>query len=263
MAMLDFVMEPPFECSDDDAGDVAFIKATHCIGARDVVEEFMACGLSPLSTNFGLGEVVDRETPVSKLHLPLLEFPIARLPNEMNDHFRARVELAAENIVGSYTRGEHDVCIASVPNEGRVNWVFEQASVPYGPHLELGSEASKEAVRKRKDDAGTGPAGKHTKVYDWQAAALKASVMAKSIGAASSKAAPSKAVSSKVASSRANPAKADAAPKASAPPKAGAPVKAAVQKSAASLSVLKAGVLKVGVRLKWTSAGPAQTPKGK
>jgi hypothetical protein len=47
--------------------------------------------------------------------------------------FCVRVELATENIVGSYAHDEHGVCIATVLNEGRLNWVFEQAGVPYGP----------------------------------------------------------------------------------------------------------------------------------
>jgi hypothetical protein len=42
------------------------------------------------------------------------------------------------------------VCIASVLNRGRVNRLFKQADVPYGPCLEPGSEASKEAVRKKQ-----------------------------------------------------------------------------------------------------------------
>jgi hypothetical protein len=32
-------MEPSFECSDDEAGDMAFIKATRTIGGQDTVEE--------------------------------------------------------------------------------------------------------------------------------------------------------------------------------------------------------------------------------
>jgi hypothetical protein len=48
MTALDFAMEPPFECGDDDAGDVAFVKATRSIGGRDAIEEYMACGLFPL-----------------------------------------------------------------------------------------------------------------------------------------------------------------------------------------------------------------------
>jgi hypothetical protein len=113
----------------------------------------MACGIYPLLANFGLGEILDGETPVSKLCLPLPEFPVVRLPNKTNDYFHVRVEHATENIVGSYAREEHDVCIASVPNGGRVNRVFDQAGMPYGPCLEPGSEVSKEVVIKRKDDA--------------------------------------------------------------------------------------------------------------
>jgi hypothetical protein len=56
--------------------------------------------------------------PVSKITLPLPEFPIARLPEDSNDHFRARVELAAENVMGSYIHGEHDACILALPNRG-------------------------------------------------------------------------------------------------------------------------------------------------
>jgi hypothetical protein len=121
MVALDFATEPLFECVDDDAGDVAFVKATRSIGGRDAIEEYMACRLFPLVASFGLGEIADGETPVSKILLPLSEFPVARLPDETNDHFCTWVELAVENVVGRYARGEHDACIATLPNEGRLN----------------------------------------------------------------------------------------------------------------------------------------------
>jgi hypothetical protein len=59
MTRLDFVTEPSFKCPNDKAGDVAFIKATHEIGGRDAVKEYMASGLFPLSVSFNLGEIVD------------------------------------------------------------------------------------------------------------------------------------------------------------------------------------------------------------
>jgi hypothetical protein len=37
------------------------------------------------------------------------------------------------NIIGRYAHGEHDVCVVALPNDGRVNRVFEQAGVAYGP----------------------------------------------------------------------------------------------------------------------------------
>jgi hypothetical protein len=48
---LDFAMEPPFECPESDASDVAFVKATCFIGSRDAVEDYMACELFSLSAN--------------------------------------------------------------------------------------------------------------------------------------------------------------------------------------------------------------------
>jgi hypothetical protein len=63
--------------------------------------------------------------------------------------------------------------------------------VSYGPHLEPGSKASKEAMKKRKNDAGIRPVGKHAKVSGQKGTALKAPMATKRTGAASSKAAAS------------------------------------------------------------------------
>jgi hypothetical protein len=101
MAKLDFMTELSFECANHDAGDVTFIKATCSIGGWDAVEEYMAWGLFPLVASFGLGEIADGETLVSKILLPLLEFPVARLADETDDRFHARVELAAQNVMGT------------------------------------------------------------------------------------------------------------------------------------------------------------------
>jgi hypothetical protein len=84
---------------------------------------------------------------------------------------------------------EHDACILLLLNHGRLNRIFEQASVAYCPRPEPGSEASKEAARKRKNDAVAGPVGKQTKVPDKKKVdAPKASMTSKTAGVASSKA---------------------------------------------------------------------------
>jgi hypothetical protein len=128
MTELDFVTEPPFECPDGDAGDVAFVKATHTIGGQDVVK-YMAYELLPLLASFGLGEVADGETLLSKLAAPMPDFPVAALLEETNDAFQTIVELAVVNIIGRYARREHKACVELVPNEGRVNRVFEHTGV--------------------------------------------------------------------------------------------------------------------------------------
>jgi hypothetical protein len=56
MSALDYLMEPSVNCSDTDAGDAAFVQGTRMIGGRDTVEEYLACGMYPLSVHFGLGK---------------------------------------------------------------------------------------------------------------------------------------------------------------------------------------------------------------
>jgi hypothetical protein len=92
----------------------------------------MACGLFPLLANFNLGEITDGEMPAPKLTQTLPEIPVERLPGETNDSFPVRVELAVVNTISRYARGEHDTCIAVVPNNGRVNRVLELAACPMG-----------------------------------------------------------------------------------------------------------------------------------
>jgi hypothetical protein len=53
MCRLEFWMDPPFDCADDDSGDVAFVQATKFISGRDAMEEFIACSMYPLATGAG------------------------------------------------------------------------------------------------------------------------------------------------------------------------------------------------------------------
>jgi hypothetical protein len=244
MTGLDFVMEPLFECPDDDAGDAAFVKATRTIGGRDAIEEYMACGFFPLSASFGLGEVGNGETAVSKLAVPMPMFSVARLPEETNDGFRGRVELVTANIVGRYARGEHDVCVAALPNGGRVNRVFEQAGVSYGPRLKPGSEASKVVALKRKSDVGAGHVGKCVKVSNRKMVSSKAHAELKSVGAASSKAALPKATLAK------STPKTSVAARVGDLPKPRPPLGTIVPKITAMIIAPRAGVLKISTGTK-------------
>jgi hypothetical protein len=57
-------------------GDAAFVKATKFIGGRDDVEEYLACGMHPLSTSVSFDWVANGETLVSRLKLPLPKFEV-------------------------------------------------------------------------------------------------------------------------------------------------------------------------------------------
>jgi hypothetical protein len=221
----------------------------------------MACGLFPLSTSFNLGEIAEGETPVSKLSIPLLEFLVARCPEKMNDGFRARVELAATNVVGRYVHGEHKAYVETVPNGGRVNRVFKQAGVPYGPRLEPDSEACEEATKKRKSDAGDGPSGKCVKVSGRNVMPTMAYVAAKGVSAAPSKTVSARATHTMQAS------KVGVVPGTSVPPRAVAPSGLVVSKTATTVAVMvttsRARVLKISTSAKRPAAVLSLAVKGK
>jgi hypothetical protein len=95
-----------------------------------------------------------RTTPISKLKVPLPKFTVVHKDDNEDDvQFLARVELEAKDIVGGYTKAEHDACLAHVRNGGRLNRVFELAGVAYGPRVMPDTDEFIEAVQKRKLDA--------------------------------------------------------------------------------------------------------------
>jgi hypothetical protein len=97
------------------------------------------------------------------------------------------------NVVDRCVRREHKDCVEMVPNGGGMNRVFEQASVPYGPRLELRSEVCEVAAKNRKSDAGARPFEKGAKVSGQTAMPMKVSVASKGASAAPSKTVPAKA----------------------------------------------------------------------
>jgi hypothetical protein len=68
MTRLSYLMETP--CGPEDANFVAFIEVTSIIGGHDATEEFLACGLWPLSEMFGF-KVETRESPLLKIVVPM------------------------------------------------------------------------------------------------------------------------------------------------------------------------------------------------
>jgi hypothetical protein len=132
--------------------------------------------------------------------------------------------------------------------------------VSYGLCLEPGSEASKEAAKKRRNDAGAGLVGKRAKVFGRK---VVAPMVPKGLSAAVLKA-PAAQKGSSVASSKASSSHARSVPKAIAPLKTGAPPKAAMPKSVATQAMLMARVLKINTKGKWTaSAEPSPMLNGK
>jgi hypothetical protein len=66
MTLLNYATEVTFECGPADANVAAFTEAASIIEGRDAVEEFLACGMWPLSDKFGF-KVEAKETPLWKV----------------------------------------------------------------------------------------------------------------------------------------------------------------------------------------------------
>jgi hypothetical protein len=75
MSVLGYQVEPLVYIPDTNSNDVAFVQAVKMIRGHDVVEEFLACGLYPLSASFSFDEVSDGTTAMSKVVVPLPVFP--------------------------------------------------------------------------------------------------------------------------------------------------------------------------------------------
>jgi hypothetical protein len=107
MTRLNYLMEAPFDCGLEDANFAAFVEATSIIGGHDTVEEFLACGLWPLSEKFGF-KVETKESPLSKVVVPMPQVtPIIRA-QEPGAAFEAWIANAANLLVGNYNITKHN-----------------------------------------------------------------------------------------------------------------------------------------------------------
>jgi hypothetical protein len=73
------------------------------------MEEFMSCGVWPLSAGVDFEQVKADLTPISQLKVSLSNIPLSHKDGGGDDvQLLARVEQEARNIVGGYTHTEHE-----------------------------------------------------------------------------------------------------------------------------------------------------------
>jgi hypothetical protein len=163
MSALNFHMKPISSDTAQDLNDDAFVWASQNIGGRDAVEEFLSCGVWLLSAGVYFEHVKVDFTPVSRLKIPLPNFPLRCEGEKDGVRFPTRVEQEARNIVGAYTRAEHEASLASIPNNGRLSHVLRLTGVSYGSHP---VPVSAEVLKKKKADVVAKVSGKHPKVAE-------------------------------------------------------------------------------------------------
>jgi hypothetical protein len=105
MTRLSYLMETP-SCGLKDANFEAFIEATSIIRGHDTVEEFLTCGLWPLSEKFGF-KVETGEYPLSKVVVLIPQVDAAIGTKESGAKFEARIVHATNLLVGNYNVVEH------------------------------------------------------------------------------------------------------------------------------------------------------------
>jgi hypothetical protein len=101
--------DAPFECSSEDANVVAFAEAASIIGRRNAVEEFLACDIWPLSENCKF-EVERKETPLSKVMVPMLKVTPTIGKQKLEEAFEGRIVCVANLLVGNYYITAHNAC---------------------------------------------------------------------------------------------------------------------------------------------------------
>jgi hypothetical protein len=112
---------------------VAFVEATSIIEGRDVVEGFLACGIWLLSKKCEF-EVDTKETPLSKVVVPMPKVTLTIGNKKSEAAFKAWIVVIANLLVDNYNVTEHNAYAGL--QHGRLSHVFELVGMLYQPRLE-------------------------------------------------------------------------------------------------------------------------------
>lgn len=112
--------------------EACFKKACGLLSGRDVIEEFISAGVSPLGRDeFPEFDFKDVKLEYVDEHVAISTFELVRCEGEDDEALVARVENTMEVLVGPYTEKEHHFRLAIMGNYPRLNRVFEFAFVSY------------------------------------------------------------------------------------------------------------------------------------
>jgi hypothetical protein len=125
----------PHNCAANGVHAMAFEEATKIAEGHDVVEEFLAYSILPLSDDWDL-EVESMEAPLSKVTIPMSKVASMISEQETEATFETRIACTTTRLVGNYGPTEHHACIGQL-HHGRLNNVFELAGVKYSLSLLL------------------------------------------------------------------------------------------------------------------------------
>lgn len=159
-----------FECHPNNGGIIKslrknsnndiYLSAVCLESGRDLVEEFIAVDIWPLSADWGFSEFVQRSIPLvdSIVLFPVFEVTESRI---LDLGLIEMVESNANILVGKYSLTEHNLITRKVSHKGRLNRVFiqykveySQRSAPQAPLKRQTSHSAPEAPSKRRSNPG-------------------------------------------------------------------------------------------------------------
>jgi hypothetical protein len=104
----------------------AFHLASTILGGRDIIEEFVAARVWPISSGWFPTEIVYFNVNWASQKVPFPKFGIKLREDQSADAFMNEVEKRVNIMVGEYTMNEYKAYKALVKHRKRINCVFSE-----------------------------------------------------------------------------------------------------------------------------------------
>jgi hypothetical protein len=104
----------------------AFHLASTILGGRDIIEEFVASRIWPISSGWSPIEIVYFNVNWAAQEVPFPKFRIKLRENQSADAFMIKIEKRVNVMIGEYTMNEYKTYKALVKHKKRINRVFTE-----------------------------------------------------------------------------------------------------------------------------------------
>jgi hypothetical protein len=104
----------------------AFHLACTILGGRDIIEEFVAARIWPISSGWAPIEIVYFNVNWASREVPFPKFGIKLRENQSADAFMIEIEKRVNVMIGEYTMNEYKAYKALVKHKKRINRVFTE-----------------------------------------------------------------------------------------------------------------------------------------
>jgi hypothetical protein len=104
----------------------AFHLASTILGGRDIVEEFVAARIWPISHGWAPNEIVHFNVKWASQEVPFLKFGIKLREGQSTDAFMLDVKKRVTLMIGEYTMNEYKAYKALVKHKRKINRVFSE-----------------------------------------------------------------------------------------------------------------------------------------